>query len=93
MIELSQRTSDRPSFQDDFRSIALAVGSQLVSGKMAEQSASAMRDAAVAAQDELTGVNLDEEASKLLEQQQAYKAAAQILQTARDMFDTLVAIM
>ena len=60
---------------------------------MAEQSASAMRDAAVAAQDELTGVNLDEEASKLLEQQQAYKAAAQILQTARDMFDTLVAIM
>jgi len=93
MIELSQRTSDRPSFQDDFRSIALAVGSQLVSGKMAEQAASAMRDAAVAAQDELTGVNLDEEASKLLEQQQAYKAAAQILQTARDMFDTLVAIM
>ena len=81
------------SIIDDFRSIALAVGSQLVSGRLAEQSASAMREAAVAAQDELAGVNLDEEASKLLEQQQAYKAAAQILQTARDMFDTLVAIM
>ena len=37
--------------------------------------------------------NLDEEASRLLEQQQAYKAAAQILQAAREMFDTLVNIM
>ena len=49
--------------------------------------------AARAAEDELSGVNLDEEASRLMEQQQAYKAAAQILQTARQMFDTLVGIM
>ena len=41
----------------------------------------------------MSGVNLDEEAGKLLEQQQAYKAAAQILQSAREMFDTLVNIM
>ena len=38
-------------------------------------------------------VNLDEEAGKLMEQQQAYKAAAQILQTARDLFDTIIRIM
>jgi len=36
---------------------------------------------------------LDEEAGKLMEQQQAYKAAAQILQTARDLFDTIIRIM
>ena len=35
----------------------------------------------------------DEEAGKLMEQQQAYKAAAQILQTARDLFDTIIGIM
>ena len=52
-----------------------------------------MRDAALVTEDELSGVNLDEEASRLMEQQQAYKAAAQILQTAREMFDTLVRIM
>jgi flagellar hook-associated protein FlgK len=28
-----------------------------------------------------------------MEQQQAYKAAAQILQTARDLFDTIISIM
>ena len=93
MIDLATRTPDRPSFQDDFRAIALAVGSQLESARLIEKSATSLRDAAVATEDELSGVNLDEEAGKLLEQQQAYKAAAQILQSAREMFDTLVNIM
>ena len=52
----------------------------------------AVRDAAVAAESELSGVNLDEEAAKLMAQQQAYQAAARILQTAREMFDTLIRI-
>ena len=93
IVSLSQNTPERSSFQEDFRLIALAVGSQLVSGRMVEVSASSMRDAARIAEDELSGVNLDEEASRLMEQQQAYKAAAQILQAARQMFDTLVNIM
>ena len=93
IIALNKSTPERSSFQDDFRSIALAVGAQLVSGRMVEVSATSMRDAARATEDELSGVNLDEEASRLMEQQQAYKAAAQILQAARQMFDTLVGIM
>jgi len=93
LIELSRKSDGRDSFQDDFRSIALGVGSQLVSGRMIEQSATAMRDAAVVAEDELSGVNLDEEAGRLLEQQQAYKAAAEILKAAKSMFDALLNIM
>lgn len=93
MIELATRTPSRASFQDDFRAIALAVGSQLESARLIEKSATSLRDAAVATEDELSGVNLDEEAGKLLEQQQAYKAAAQILNSAREMFETLVNIM
>jgi flagellar hook-associated protein 1 FlgK len=93
LIELGVKSDGRSSFQDDFRKIALGVGSQLVSGRMLEQSAEAMRDAAVVAEDELSGVNLDEEAGRLLEQQQAYKAAAEILKAARQMFDTLLNIM
>jgi flagellar hook-associated protein 1 FlgK len=93
MIALSRSTAERSSFQDDFRQIALAVGSQLESGRLLNISATAIRDAAIATEDELAGVNLDEEAGKLMEQQQAYKAAAQILQTARDLFDTIISIM
>jgi flagellar hook-associated protein 1 FlgK len=51
-----------------------------------------VRDAAVAAEDEVSGVNMDEEAAKLITQQQAYQAAARILQTAKEMFDTLMQI-
>lgn len=93
MIALSRSSAERSSFQDDFRQIALAVGSQLESGRLLNISATAIRDAAIATEDELAGVNLDEEAGKLMEQQQAYKAAAQILQTARDLFDTIIGIM
>ena len=93
MLELSKRSPSRTSFQDDFRAIALSVGAQLEAARLIETSATSLRDAAIATEDELSGVNLDEEAGKLLEQQQAYKAAAQILQSAREMFDTLVNIM
>jgi flagellar hook-associated protein 1 FlgK len=93
MVALSRTTAERSSFQDDFRNIALMVGSQLESGRLLSASATAIRDAAIATEDELSGVNLDEEAGKLIEQQQAYKAAAQILQTARDLFDAIIRIM
>ena len=47
------------------------------------------RDAAVAARDAVSGVNLDEEAADILRFQQAYQAAARIVSTARTLFDTL----
>lgn len=40
--------------------------------------------------DGLTGVNLEEEAANLIRYQQAYQAAAQIITTANDVFDTLL---
>ena len=40
--------------------------------------------------DSITGVNLEEEAANLIRYQQAYQAAAQIITTANDVFDTLL---
>ena len=40
--------------------------------------------------DGITGVNLEEEAANLIRYQQAYQAAAQIISTANDVFDTLL---
>jgi flagellar hook-associated protein 1 FlgK len=38
------------------------------------------------------GVNLDEEAARLLQYQQSYQAAAKVLQIAQSVFDTLIQI-
>jgi flagellar hook-associated protein 1 FlgK len=37
-----------------------------------------------------TGVNLDEEAARLIQYQQSYQAAAKILQVAQKIFDTVL---
>ena len=36
------------------------------------------------------GVNLDEEAARLIQYQQSYQAAAKVLQVAQALFDTLL---
>ncbi len=41
----------------------------------------------------VSGVNLDEEASKLIQYQQAYQASAKIIQIAQNIFDTLIQTM
>jgi flagellar hook-associated protein FlgK len=43
--------------------------------------------------EQLSGVNLDEEAANLLRYQQLYSASTKILQTGNQMFNTLLAIM
>jgi flagellar hook-associated protein 1 FlgK len=92
LLTFAQQGFDRPSFQDDFRSIAAGAGATLDAARMTLSSNEAVRDAAVASESELSGVNLDEEAANLMSQQQAFQAAARILQTAREMFDTLIRI-
>lgn len=92
MIKFGEQGNGTRSFQDSFRSIAAGIGATLEAGRLTRTSNEAVRDAAVASESELSGVNLDEEAAKLMAQQQAYQAAARILQTAREMFDTLIRI-
>jgi len=41
----------------------------------------------------VSGVNLDEEASKLIQYQQAYQASAKVIQIAQNIFDTLIQTM
>jgi flagellar hook-associated protein 1 FlgK len=47
-------------------------------------------DAAKQAWSERSGVNLDEEAAKLMFYQQGYQAASKVLQVAQTLFDTLL---
>ena len=51
------------------------------------------KNAAESSQSEFAGVSLDDEASHLLEFQQAYQASARILQTARELFEALIRVV
>lgn len=55
----------------------------------AEVSAAVLNDA-VSAQQSKVGVNLDEEAARLIQYQQSYQAAAKVLQIAQSVFQTLL---
>jgi flagellar hook-associated protein FlgK len=44
------------------------------------------------ARDRISGVSLDEEAADLIRYQQAYQAAAKIIQTSQDLFDAVLAL-
>ena len=58
--------------------------SSAISGAVAENAAEALASK--------TGVNLDEEAARLIQFQQSYQAAAKVLQIAQGVFDTLLSV-
>ena len=55
-----------------------------------QQALEIVRDQAVAARESVAGVNLDEEAANLIKFQQSYQASARLIQTANQLFDTIV---
>ncbi len=81
------------SFQDIFNRTATEIGATVRSSDMNAQDAEASRDEALALEDEKSGVSLDEEAASLIQFQQAFSANARIIQTARELFDSLLRVV
>ncbi len=68
------------------------VGNAASQLKAASMSQSALVTQITSAQQAVSGVNLDEEASHLMQYQQAYQANSKVIQTAESMFSTLMGI-
>ncbi len=66
------------------------VGVRVQSGRTASTISSAVADRAEQLRSSQSGVNLDEEAARLIEYQQGYQAAAKVLSVAQSIFDTLL---
>lgn len=80
------------SFTDYFSQVVADVGVRV---QTADARADVSSNLAADARQQLgavTGVNLDEEAAKLLQYQQSYQAAAKVLQVAQKVFDTLMSL-
>ena len=68
------------------------IGVRVQSGQISADMSAAVAGDAQAAVSEKTGVNLDEEAARLIQFQQSYQAAAKMLQVAQSVFDTLLQV-
>jgi flagellar hook-associated protein 1 FlgK len=77
-------------FRERFGAIITEVGAKTRATKISASEAQARQDAAVQQDAEYSGVNLDTEAAKLLEQQQAYQALARVLRTSTELLQTLL---
>lgn len=78
------------SYQGSYSQMVANVGVQTNQADMARTAQESVLNQATAARDAVSGVNLDEEASNLLKFQQAYQAAAQIITTANNLFNSLI---
>ena len=68
----------------------MEIGTQTNSARNTLEASKALLEQSQQMLQSVSGVNLDEEASRLLEYEQAYNAAAQVINVARTIFDTLL---
>jgi flagellar hook-associated protein 1 len=78
------------SITDAYASALASVGVRVQSAKAAADTSHSVAAAAESARANSSGVNLDEEAARLLQYQQSYQAAAKVLQVAQSIFDSLL---
>ena len=80
------------TFQSSFAQTVSAVGNKTREVQVSASAGEALLKEVQGAAQNVSGVNLDEEAANLLKYQQAYQAAGKVMQIANSIFDTLLSI-
>lgn len=80
------------TFQGAYGQLVSAVGNKTRELEVTGKAAGNLLQQATTAHQTESGVNLDEEATNLLRYQQAYQAAAKMMQIAKEMFDLLASL-
>ena len=75
---------------DGYVAVFSSVASTVNDSKVAAQFSTAQAESAEKQRSSVAGVNMDEEASKLIQYQQGYQAAAKYMSTVQSLFDTLM---
>ncbi len=100
MAELQQRdfvrqstgeNTNKSTFNEAYSSIVGQLGAQTANASVDLEAARVMQVQSSDWYESTAGVSLDEEAANLIQFQQSYAAAARILTTAQELFDTILA--
>ena len=89
-IESAKIFGDNQTLHEGYLSLLNDAGNTSRQGKIAKQALQVVYDQAVESRDSIAGVNLDEEAANLIRFQQAYQASARLIQTANQLFDSIL---
>jgi flagellar hook-associated protein 1 FlgK len=81
------------SFQDAYGQMIGDIGSKTSQIRSNAEAAESLLAQSQGTRDSLSGVNLDEEAARLIHFEQAYNAAAQVVSIAQQTFDALIGAM
>ena len=83
-------TFDGVPLSEGYGALLSHLGTQVQGAKFSASYSAQVASNTEAARSSVSGVNLDEEAARLLQYQQAYQASAKFLQIAQSTFDTLM---
>jgi flagellar hook-associated protein 1 FlgK len=81
---------DGAATTDGYAALMSDIGVRVQSAGFSSAVSRSIADNATTDNAAVSGVNLDEEASRMLQFQQAYQASARILQVSQTLFDTLI---
>ena len=83
----------RDSFTSPVTFITSSVATTIATWKNTQRSDEALQQSLSEQKSSITGVNLDEEAANLVKYQQLYNASSKLMQTGKQMFDTLLGML
>jgi flagellar hook-associated protein 1 FlgK len=83
----------RDSFTSPVTFITSSVATTIATWKNTQRSDEALQKSLANQKSSITGVNLDEEAANLVKYQQLYNASSKLMQTGKQMFDTLLGML
>ena len=89
-FEPTMQSFDDATLQDGWANAIAQVGTRTQSAQYATNMSTTIANNLERDRLAVSGVNLDEEAAKLIQYQQAYQASAKMLQVAQSIFDNLM---
>lgn len=94
VMQLNNSGSGEPvSFHEAYANIISDIGQKSSSADISLQAAAALKTQSKDWFDSVSGVSLDEEAANLVRFQQSYSAAARLIGTAQDLFNTILGMV
>ena len=88
----STKIADGMTAAEGYAATIASVGSQANAANLDAKIQGSIKDDAITSEQSFSGVNLDEEAARMMEYQQAYQASAKVISAAQTVFEALLGL-